>query len=80
MDEKMFCFQCEQAANGCTACAGQCGCVRQIGGDGGRAGCDSPGRSSGLPELLVELGQPIQPPQALLLIGGIIHHHHECEL
>lgn len=69
MDEKMFCFQCEQAANGC-ACVGNAGCVRQIGGDGGRAGCTHRGahrvcRAAG------GAGPAIQPPQALLLLEGL---------
>ena len=58
---------------------GQCGCVRQIGGDGGRAGCTHRGahrvcRAAGG-------AGPAHPAAAgTAVIGGIIHHHHECEL
>lgn len=78
MDEKMFCFQCEQAANGC-ACVGNAGvCGKSA--ETADAQDALTGALIGFAELLVELGQPIQPAAGTAVIGGIIHHHHECEL
>ncbi len=37
MDEQMFCFQCEQAAD-CTACTGKAGVCGKSGRDSRRAG------------------------------------------
>ena len=69
MDEKMFCFQCEQAANGC-ACVGNAGvCGKSA--ETADAQDALTGALIGFAELLVELGQPIQPPQALLLLEGL---------
>ena len=69
MDEKMFCFQCEQAANGC-ACMGNAGvCGKSA--ETADALDALTGALIGFAELLVELGQPIQPPQALLLLEGL---------
>mgnify|MGYP000649704369 CR=1 FL=1 len=55
MDEKMFCFQCEQAANGC-ACVGNAGvCGKSA--ETADAQDALTGALIGFAELLVELGQ-----------------------
>ena len=70
MDEQMFCFQCEQAAN-CTACTGRAGRVRQIGCDRSGAGPADRCPDPRLPEQLIGEGRAPAPEQALLLMQGL---------
>ena len=69
MDEQMFCFQCEQAAN-CTGCTGKAGvCGKSA--DTADAQDRLTGALIGFAEVLLELHQPVQPPQMLLLLKGL---------
>ena len=69
MDEMMFCYQCEQAAN-CTACTGKAGvCGKSA--ETADAQDKLTGALIGFATLLLDIGRPIQPPQALLLTEGL---------
>ena len=69
MDEMMFCYQCEQAAN-CTACTGKAGvCGKSA--ETADAQDRLTGALIGFATLLLDIGKPIQPPQALLLLEGL---------
>ena len=69
MDEMMFCYQCEQAAN-CTACTGKAGvCGKSA--ETADAQDKLTGALIGFATLLLDIGKPIQPPQALLLLEGL---------
>ena len=69
MDEQMFCYQCEQAAHGvgCTGRAGVCGKSAETADAQDRL----TGALIGFATLLLDIGKPIQPPQALLLLEGL---------
>ena len=69
MDEQMFCYQCEQAAHGvgCTGRAGVCGKSAET----ADAQDKLTGALIGFATLLLDIGKPIQPPQALLLTEGL---------
>ena len=69
MDEQMFCYQCEQAAHGigCTGKAGVCGKSAETADAQDRL----TGALIGFATLLLDIGKPIQPPQALLLLEGL---------
>ena len=69
MDEKMFCFQCEQAANGtaCTASAGVCG----KSADTAAAQDELTGALIGFAGQLLAVGQPLAQTQARLLFEGL---------
>ena len=69
MDEQMFCYQCEQAAHGvgCTGRAGACGKSAETADAQDRL----TGTLIGFATLLLDIGKPIQPPQALLLLEGL---------
>ena len=62
MDEQMFCYQCEQAAHGigCTGKAGVCGKSAETADAQDRL----TGALIGFATLLLDIGKPIQPPQA----------------
>jgi len=69
MDEMMFCYQCEQAAN-CTACTGKAGvCGKSA--ETADAQDKLTGALIGFATLLLDIGRPIRPPQALLLTEGL---------
>ncbi len=69
MDEMMFFYQCEQAAN-CTACTGKAGvCGKSA--ETADAQDKLTGALIGFATLLLDIGKPIQPPQALLLLEGL---------
>lgn len=60
MDEMMFCYQCEQAAN-CTACTGKAGvCGKSA--ETADAQDKLTGALIGFATLLLDIGRPIQPP------------------
>ena len=69
MDEQMFCYQCEQAAHGvgCMGRAGVCGKSAETADAQDRL----TGALIGFATLLLDIGKPIQPPQALLLLEGL---------
>ena len=69
MDEMMFCYQCEQAAN-CTACTGKAGvCGKSA--ETADAQDKLTGALIGFATLLLDIGRPIRPLQALLLTEGL---------
>lgn len=76
MDEMMFCYQCEQAAN-CTACTGKAGvCGKSA--ETADAQDKLTGALIGFATLLLDIGRPIQPPAGTPADGRIVHHHHQC--
>lgn len=69
MDEQMFCFQCEQAAN-CTACTGNAGvCGKSA--ETAAAQDALTGALIGFAAQLLTSGRPILPQQARLLFEGL---------
>ena len=68
MDNKMFCFQCEQAAHctGCTGSAGVCG-----------KSAETANLQDELTGALIGLARATDGSPS---VNGVFHYAHECEL